>query len=115
MGCVVNGPGEARGADLGIAAGRHKGHLFIKGKIVRVVPEDEMVEALVTEAERIVAEGIEARLAAADAGAEAEAAADRQVLVAQKGADANGSEEVVVKVRQTLADHAGDGAGGRDT
>src|SRR5271154_5274770 len=45
MGCVVNGPGEARHADLGIAAGKHKGHLFIKGKIVRVVPEDEMVEA----------------------------------------------------------------------
>ena len=62
MGCVVNGPGEARGADIGIAAGRHKGHLFIKGKIVRVVPESEMVEALVTEAERIVAEGIEAGL-----------------------------------------------------
>ena len=47
MGCVVNGPGEAREADLGIAAGRHKGHLFIKGKIVRVVPEERMVEELV--------------------------------------------------------------------
>ena len=43
MGCVVNGPGEARSADLGIAAGRHRGHLFIRGQIVRVVPEDEMV------------------------------------------------------------------------
>ena len=64
MGCVVNGPGEARDADLGIAAGHGKGHLFMQGKIVRVVPEAEMVEALVTEAERIVAEGIEARLAA---------------------------------------------------
>ena len=42
MGCVVNGPGEAREADLGIAAGRGRGHLFIKGKVVRVVPEDEM-------------------------------------------------------------------------
>ena len=51
MGCVVNGPGEAREADLGIAAGRHKGHLFIKGEIVRVVPEAEMVAALVDEAE----------------------------------------------------------------
>ena len=68
MGCVVNGPGEAREADIGIAAGRKRGHLFIKGKIVRVVPEDEMVEALVAEAERLVAEGVEARLAAADAG-----------------------------------------------
>ena len=39
MGCVVNGPGEAREADLGIAAGRGKGHLFVKGQVVRVVPE----------------------------------------------------------------------------
>ena len=69
MGCVVNGPGEARGADLGIAAGRHRGHLFIRGKIVRVVPEDQMVEALVDEAEKLMAEGVEARLAAADAEA----------------------------------------------
>ena len=102
MGCVVNGPGEAREADLGIAAGRHKGHLFIKGKIVRVVPEDEMVDALVAEAERIVAEGIEARLKLADASAEAEAEADRRLLVGEKGADANHSEEVVVKIRRTL-------------
>src|SRR6185312_12758566 len=68
MGCVVNGPGEAREADLGIAAGRGKGHLFVKGKVVRVVPEAEMVDALVDEGERIMAEGIEARLAAADDG-----------------------------------------------
>ena len=57
MGCVVNGPGEAREADLGIAAGRGRGHLFIKGKVVRVVPEDEMVEALLDEARKLVAEG----------------------------------------------------------
>ena len=43
MGCVVNGPGEAREADLGIAAGRGRGHLFVKGHVVRVVPEAEMV------------------------------------------------------------------------
>ncbi len=48
-------------ADLGIAAGRHRGHLFIRGQVVRVVPEDEMVEALVAEAEKLVAEGVEAR------------------------------------------------------
>ncbi|MGA8297245.1 MAG: flavodoxin-dependent (E)-4-hydroxy-3-methylbut-2-enyl-diphosphate synthase [Acidimicrobiales bacterium] len=103
MGCVVNGPGEARGADLGIAAGKHKGHLFIRGKIVRVVPEDEMVESLVTEAEKIVAEGIDARIAAADDGAEKEAEADRRVLVEEKGADANHSEEIVVKIRERLS------------
>jgi len=102
MGCVVNGPGEAREADLGIAAGRHKGHLFIKGKIVRVVPEQDMVAALVEEAERLVAEGIEARLAAADAGAEAEAEADRQVLLEARGADANHSAEKVELIRRKV-------------
>jgi (E)-4-hydroxy-3-methylbut-2-enyl-diphosphate synthase len=100
MGCVVNGPGEAREADLGIAAGRRRGHLFIKGKIVRVVPEDEMVAALVEEAEKLVAEGIDARLAAADAGAEAEAEADRQALFEAKGADANRSVERVALIRR---------------
>ncbi|MGD0391660.1 MAG: flavodoxin-dependent (E)-4-hydroxy-3-methylbut-2-enyl-diphosphate synthase [Acidimicrobiales bacterium] len=100
MGCVVNGPGEAREADLGIAAGRKRGHLFIKGKIVRVVPEDEMVEALVAEAERLVAEGVEARLAAADSGAEAEAEADRRALIDAKGDDANASETKVELIRK---------------
>jgi (E)-4-hydroxy-3-methylbut-2-enyl-diphosphate synthase len=102
MGCVVNGPGEAREADLGIAAGRHRGHLFIKGKIVRVVPEGEMVEAVVAEAERLVAEGVEARLAAADGNAEAEAEADRRALLEQKGADANQSESKVDLIRKRL-------------
>jgi len=100
MGCVVNGPGEAREADLGIAAGRKRGHLFIKGKIVRVVPEDEMVEALVAEAEQLVAEGVEARLAAADAGAEAAAEADRMALIDAKGEDANASETKVELIRK---------------
>jgi (E)-4-hydroxy-3-methylbut-2-enyl-diphosphate synthase len=100
MGCVVNGPGEAREADLGIAAGRKRGHLFIKGEVVRVVPEDEMVAALVEEAERLVAEGVEARLAAADAGAAAEAEADRQALLASQGDDVNHSEEKVELIRK---------------
>jgi (E)-4-hydroxy-3-methylbut-2-enyl-diphosphate synthase len=102
MGCVVNGPGEAREADLGIAAGRKKGHLFIKGKIIRVVPEEEMVQALVAEAEKIVDEGIEARLGAADASAEKEAEADRQALLEARGADANHSEEKVELIRKTI-------------
>jgi (E)-4-hydroxy-3-methylbut-2-enyl-diphosphate synthase len=102
MGCVVNGPGEARHADLGIAAGKHKGHLFIKGKIVRVVPEDQMVEALVAEAEQLVAEGIDARLAAADETAEAEAAADRAALLDEKGLDANHSSTRITKIRSRL-------------
>jgi (E)-4-hydroxy-3-methylbut-2-enyl-diphosphate synthase len=99
MGCVVNGPGEARGADLGIAAGRGKGHLFVRGTVVRVVPEDEMVAALIDEAERIVEEGIEARLAAADADAEAIAAADREQLVELRGPDVNQAEERIAKIR----------------
>ena len=106
MGCVVNGPGEAREADIGIAAGRKRGHLFIKGKIVRVVPEEDMVEALVAEAEKLVTEGVEARLAAADAGAEAEAEADRRELIESKGEDANASETKVELIRKRFGEDA---------
>jgi (E)-4-hydroxy-3-methylbut-2-enyl-diphosphate synthase len=102
MGCVVNGPGEARSADIGIAAGKQKGHLFIRGKIVRVVPEAEMVSALVAEAERLVAEGVEARLAAADVSAEAEAEADRRALLDENGADPNASEVRVERIRRRI-------------
>jgi (E)-4-hydroxy-3-methylbut-2-enyl-diphosphate synthase len=100
MGCVVNGPGEAKSADLGIAAGRHRGHLFIRGQVVRVVPEDEMVEALIDEAEKLVKEGVDARLAAADSGAAAEAEADRLALLDDQGLDANASEARVELVRK---------------
>ncbi len=100
MGCVVNGPGEARHADLGIAAGKKRGHLFIKGQIVRVVKEDEMVEALVDEARKIVAEGVEARLAARDHSAEAEAEADRAMLLDDQGADVNHASERIEKIRR---------------
>jgi len=92
MGCVVNGPGEAREADIGIAAGRGRGHLFIKGQVVRVVPEDEMVEALLDEARKLVDEGVDARLAHADANAAEIAAADRRQLIEIQG-DANRSAE----------------------
>jgi (E)-4-hydroxy-3-methylbut-2-enyl-diphosphate synthase len=88
MGCVVNGPGEAREADIGIAAGKGKGHLFIKGKVVRVVPEADMVAALVDEARRLAAEGVEARLAAADGVAEELARESADALLASQG-DAN--------------------------
>jgi (E)-4-hydroxy-3-methylbut-2-enyl-diphosphate synthase len=100
MGCVVNGPGEARDADLGIAAGRGKGHLFVRGQVVRVVPEAEMVDALVAEAEAIVAEGIEARLAAADENAEAIAAATRDELLQIQGYDANHSAERAARIHE---------------
>jgi (E)-4-hydroxy-3-methylbut-2-enyl-diphosphate synthase len=100
MGCVVNGPGEARSADLGIAAGRGRGHLFVKGEVVRVVPEGEMVAALLEEAERLVAEGVEARLAAADPTAAAEAEKDRQALLATQGDDPNAVEKTVDLIRK---------------
>ena len=85
MGCVVNGPGEARSADLGIAAGKNKGHLFIKGEVVRVVNEKEMVDALLIEARLIVEEGIEARLAAADKNAPELAQKDVNELINSQG------------------------------
>ncbi len=88
MGCVVNGPGEAREADIGIAAGRGRGHLFIKGQVVRVVPEAEMVGALLDEARKLVAEGVEARLAAAD-GTAADLAAETALELRNIQGDAN--------------------------
>lgn len=102
MGCVVNGPGEAREADIGIAAGRKRGHLFVKGQVVRVVPEEDMVEALLAEARALVEQGVEARLAAADAGAAAEAEADRQALLESQGADANQSEARVELISKRM-------------
>jgi (E)-4-hydroxy-3-methylbut-2-enyl-diphosphate synthase len=82
MGCVVNGPGEAREADLGIAAGNKRGHLFVKGRNVAVVPESEMVEALVEWAEYIHEHGAEAAIARVDTEkAEREAANDRSRLL----------------------------------
>ncbi len=102
MGCVVNGPGEARGADIGIAAGRGRGHLFIKGQVVRVVPEEDMVEALLDEAQKLVDEGLEARLANAEENAEEIAAAERRQLVEIRG-DANETSER----RARVADVAG--------
>jgi (E)-4-hydroxy-3-methylbut-2-enyl-diphosphate synthase len=100
MGCVVNGPGEAREADLGIAAGRGKGHLFVKGQVVRVVPEAEMVEALVATAEQIMEDGIDAVIARADTGAAAEAEATRVELLATQGVDANHADEKIEKIRE---------------
>ncbi len=102
MGCVVNGPGEARHADLGIAAGKHRGHLFIQGQIVRVVPEADMVEALVDEAKKIAAEGVAARLAARDVSAEAEAAADRALLLDDRGLDVNHGGERIERIRRRV-------------
>ena len=56
MGCVVNGPGEAREADLGVASGNGKGQIFVKGEVIKTVPEAEIVETLIEEALRIAGE-----------------------------------------------------------
>ncbi len=100
MGCVVNGPGEARDADLGIAAGRRRGHLFVRGKVVRVVPEDEMVDALVDWAKVIHAEGVDEALRRADSRAAQEAERDRAALLDAKGTDANQSAQRIELIRR---------------
>ncbi|MGO1769880.1 MAG: flavodoxin-dependent (E)-4-hydroxy-3-methylbut-2-enyl-diphosphate synthase [Microbacterium sp.] len=56
MGCVVNGPGEARDADLGVASGNGKGQIFVKGEVIKTVPEAEIVETLIAEANRMADE-----------------------------------------------------------
>jgi (E)-4-hydroxy-3-methylbut-2-enyl-diphosphate synthase len=62
MGCVVNGPGEAREADLGVASGNGKGQIFVKGEVIKTVPESKIVETLIEEAmklaEQMEAEGV---------------------------------------------------------
>jgi (E)-4-hydroxy-3-methylbut-2-enyl-diphosphate synthase len=56
MGCVVNGPGEAREADLGVASGNGKGQIFVKGQVIKTVPESQIVETLIEEAMRLADE-----------------------------------------------------------
>ncbi|MER5480041.1 flavodoxin-dependent (E)-4-hydroxy-3-methylbut-2-enyl-diphosphate synthase [Streptomyces sp. NPDC002734] len=56
MGCVVNGPGEAREADLGVASGNGKGQIFVKGEVIKTVPESKIVETLIEEAMKLAAQ-----------------------------------------------------------
>ena len=99
MGCVVNGPGEAKGADRN--SGRStEGHLFVRGQVVKVVPEGEMVEALVEWGQKIASEGVDVALASADESAAAEAEADRQALLEIQGEDVNQAEAVVQTIRK---------------
>ncbi|PQM44833.1 4-hydroxy-3-methylbut-2-en-1-yl diphosphate synthase (flavodoxin) [Mycobacterium talmoniae] len=56
MGCVVNGPGEAREADLGVASGNGKGQIFVRGEVIKTVPEAQIVETLIEEALRLAGE-----------------------------------------------------------
>ncbi len=101
MGCVVNGPGEARDADIGIAAGNKRGHLFVRGTNVAVVPEDEMVDTLVEWAEFIMEHGIERALERGDLTAAKEAAErDRADLLAEQGDDANDAGARIELIRR---------------
>ena len=63
MGCVVNGPGEAREADLGVASGNGKGQIFVKGEVIKTVPESQIVQTLIEEAMRLAEEMEEAGIA----------------------------------------------------
>jgi (E)-4-hydroxy-3-methylbut-2-enyl-diphosphate synthase len=56
MGCVVNGPGEAREADLGVASGNGKGQIFVRGEVIKTVPESQIVETLIEEAMKLAEE-----------------------------------------------------------
>jgi (E)-4-hydroxy-3-methylbut-2-enyl-diphosphate synthase len=106
MGCVVNGPGEARDADLGIAAGNRRGHLFVKGQNVAVVPEDEMVDTLVEWAEFMHEHGTDAALERAASTKEAAARAaeeDRRHNIDDRGVDANDREAVIAEIRRSSA------------
>jgi (E)-4-hydroxy-3-methylbut-2-enyl-diphosphate synthase len=104
MGCVVNGPGEAREADLGIAAGNKRGHLFVKGRNVAVVPESEMVEALIDWATYIHEHGVDAAVARVDTAlAEREATKDRNMLLKEHGDDVNHADEKIVEIRKKVS------------
>lgn len=58
MGCVVNGPGESREADLGVSCGNGKGQIFVRGQVVRTIPESRIVDALLDEALRLTGTGL---------------------------------------------------------
>src|SRR6188472_1693633 len=66
MGCVVNGPGEAREADLGVASGNGKGQIFVKGEVIKTVPESQIVETLIEEAMRLADEMVAAGAASGE-------------------------------------------------
>jgi (E)-4-hydroxy-3-methylbut-2-enyl-diphosphate synthase len=103
MGCVVNGPGEARDADLGIAAGNKRGHLFVRGQNVAVIPEDEMVDALVEWAEYMQEFGADAaleRAAKTKDAAKRAAEEDRDRNLDERGDDANDAATHVELIRK---------------
>lgn len=107
MGCVVNGPGEAKGADLGIAGGRGKGHLFVKGQVVKVVPQEDMVKELVNEAELIMQYGIEERLEQIKKDSNNQDITNRvrktkEELLTIQGKDANKSNERISKIEEIV-------------
>ncbi len=89
MGCVVNGPGEAREADLGVASGNGKGQIFVRGEVIKTVPESQIVETLIEEALRLAEEmGADAGVASGDPQRQHLLRPDR---MARCGADTRGA------------------------
>ena len=84
MGCIVNGPGEAREADLGVASGNGKGQIFIKGKVIETVPEDQIVETLLAKAQDIAAT-MESNGGGANGGVRSSAAGPIVVPITHRG------------------------------
>ena len=76
----------------------------MKGQVVRVVPEADMVEALVATAKQIMEDGVDAVIASADAGAAAEAEAVRVELITSQGVDANHDAEKIERIRELAGD-----------
>ena len=110
MGCVVNGPGEAREADLGVASGNGKGQIFVRGEVIKTVPESQIVETLIEEAMRLAAEmgdGADGH----GRNSERFAGCDRKLTVAQSGSPASVAdrESPVCRLRPSAAWSASDG------
>jgi len=84
MGCVVNGPGESRDADIGLAAGKGKGAIFRKGEVVRIVPEEQFLSALIEEGRQVIAEKF------GDESGPPPAAADLDAIIPMTAVDSGG-------------------------
>ena len=85
MGCVVNGPGEAREADLGVASGNGKGQIFVRGEVIKTVPESQIVETLIEEAMRIAEEMEAAGVASGEPAVSVELGRAREMRREEEG------------------------------
>ena len=102
MGCVVNGPGEAREADLGVASGNGKGQIFVKGEVIKTVPESQIVETLIEEAMRIAGDSGRGRRALRAAGRQRRLSRSRLLVPCSArrppGSSTSGDERAVTRL-----------------